>query len=626
MANSIVTTQNIQKNCNIALPLSGIHSIISKDNRMFLRDNKIVGSIIFENSKCIVDSLNTVTSKKYKKIYATDNSFITQIDQSDSLTKINTANNSLFNFSDQQNNQLSSTIKNIINYVYINNDKNNKFSNILWNNYLINDGNKFYWNSTENLNNKIACININTLTLKYSTIGATNTCQDILNIIPKNLRNIKLQIIIDKDVRGNIKDSLQIKDFYNGIVELQINQNNKFKNISCENIQNLEITNCNLSGNLLGKFNIDNVKNCQIYNNTFENIEYSIQLNSFNDKNLSKNYKAYFVKKLQDNSIKSIFKVKNSKCIIRDNNISNITFNMIYGTLNSEIYSYNNIITIYQYADDTYAKYNIKRPILYYLSKNSTCTAYDISIKKDSITFTDNNIFNDLSKQIQQIVIEQNVEMYLSNRYTFIYGYACPGSIFNHQHKKYILKKNDIKNKNNNTIQLPLGSMYYVPSTIINKTTIHNSENIGLISIDLNKSKVGLTYPNGYLNIVQNLSGRIDNLYTKYDKQIDKLINMDSFNQMPIPTVTQSNRIKSSFSQNAKYAKIYNNIFELNSNHYFITDGFTTNYLSTIISVQTGLPNKNINASGITNQYQYVIQYSQRIKINNNKYITNLQE
>jgi hypothetical protein len=44
--------------------------------------------------------------------------------------------------------------------------------------------------------------------------------------------------------------------------------------------------------------------------------------------------------------------------------------------------------------------------------------------------------------------------------------------------------------------------MYYVPSTLINKSTVYNDENIGLISIDLNKSKVGLTYPNGYLNIV----------------------------------------------------------------------------------------------------------------------------
>lgn len=624
MANSIVTTQNIQKNCNIALPLSGIHSIISKDNSMLLRNNKIEGSIIFENSKCIVDSLSTVISTKYKKIYATDNSFITQINQSDSLTKINTANNSLFNFSDDANNQLSSDIKNNINYVYINHDENNTFSKILWNNYLINDGNKFYWNSTDNLNNKIACANINVLTIKYGNIGATNIFQNILNIIPKNLRNIKLQIIIDNNFGNNL--DLQIKDFYNGIVELQITSINKFNNILCKNIQNLEITNCNLSGNLLGKFNIDNVKKCQIYNNTFENTAYSIQLKSFNDKDLSKNYKAYFLKKLQDNSIKSIFKVINSKCIIRDNNISNVTFNMVYGTLNSEIYSYNNNITIYQYSNDDYAQHNIKRPILYYLSKNSTCTAYDTSIKKNIITFTDNNIFNDLSKQIQQIVTDQNTEIYLSNRYTFIYGYACPGSIFNHQHKKYILKKNNIKNKNDNTIQLPLGSMYYVPSTLINKSTTYDSENIGLISIDLNKAKVGLTYPNGYLNTVQNLSGRIDNLYTKYDKQIDKLVNMDSFNQTPIPIVTQSNRIKSSFSQNAKYAKIYNNIFELSSNHYFITSGFTIDYLSTTISVQTGLPNRNNNVGGISNQYQYVIQYSQRIKIDNNKYITNLQE
>jgi hypothetical protein len=80
---------------------------------------------------------------------------------------------------------------------------------------------------------------------------------------------------------------------------------------------------------------------------------------------------------------------------------------MIYGTLNSEIYSYNNNITIYQYTDDIYAKNNIKRPILYYLSKNSTCTAYDTSIKKydtilkeDIIIFTNNNIFNNISEQI----------------------------------------------------------------------------------------------------------------------------------------------------------------------------------------------------------------------------------
>jgi hypothetical protein len=86
---------------------------------------------------------------------------------------------------------------------------------------------------------------------------------------------------------------------------------------------------------------------------------------------------------------------------------------------------------------------------------------------------------------------------------------------------------------------------------------------------------------------------------------------------MPIPISTLPTRKRSYLAENVKYAKIFNNIFNLQSNRYFIKDGFTSSYLGTTLCLSTALPIKNkytnitvYNSAINPESYAYCIQYA----------------
>lgn len=636
MRNSIFNNQNKSKNINDALPLTGLYSIISKNSNINIITNTLHRGMLLDNTKCIIDTLSSISKYSTSKVLAVNNSFVSEIKQNldTSINKVNNLNNSSYNFKYYSKNVLTSAQLELLEYVTIN-DTEKTLSSCLWNNELINDGNCFYWKYFNNINNKIICQNIYNYNINIKGSITFLKLNNILNYIPKNLNNITLNININDFSKLTIEneiDYLKINDFYNGKIYLTIptysTDITKGK-ISIKNIENIQIDKCKLKGKLDNIIQLDNVKNCYIHDCIFENT------NTQTLTGCGQNYKAKLAIKLNVKVFPIIY-IKNSKCILKDNSVSGIMYTFIYGDYNTIIHSYDNELTCYTFTETKY------RPIIYYLNRNSFCTAYDKSISKNDIKYdiakiTFNNteknyktnyidFINDINIQIQQLANNLNIEIFENIKYTFNYGYAVPGSIFNHYHKKYILNKEQLYFKNNQQLLLPLGTLFYTPKVIFNTNTKYDENNIGLITVDNNTVNVGLTYQDGAFNFIQ--YNNEQKIYSKYDNLLNKLNDSTNYNVLPIPLTSLTTRIKSSWAENCKYARIFNNIFELSGNRYFISGALSKDYLSTNICLSTSNPvkNKEYNNISDTNVFTYVVQYSQRIDYNKNIYVTNLQE
>jgi hypothetical protein len=79
MRSSLFNKQNKNKNINISLPLTGLYSIISENSNINILNNYLKKSILLDNSKCIIDSLSSITEYTTSKVLATNNSLVTEI-------------------------------------------------------------------------------------------------------------------------------------------------------------------------------------------------------------------------------------------------------------------------------------------------------------------------------------------------------------------------------------------------------------------------------------------------------------------------------------------------------------------------------------------------------------------
>lgn len=296
---------------------------------------------------------------------------------------------------------------------------------IWWNKQLINDGTcyKFFGNNINDIiyPYKIISFNINEIN------GLTqDALENILLYIPKDLHQAKLCINLSGSTTNNLIYNLS--GFYNGKIQIYNKNENysksRFNIINCETV---DIHNIYLNNNYYSlascPIKLNNVESVLISNSRINNIITNDQY-----KNLINSYSNYSYKVDILSSANTLYKygtlieIDNSNVILLNNEFNQKytqgslkNFVHIIAKKNSKVVSKNNN---FYFSNN---KLLNKRPIIFYSGYNSVITAID-----------NYSVFNN-NKEL----LSQKISGMIWN--SALYGYAIPGAIFNHCHKKHIL-------------------------------------------------------------------------------------------------------------------------------------------------------------------------------------------
>lgn len=737
MTKFIINPINKQQNKNRTnLDLSGLHSIINLKT-----NSKILYSVI--NGSIIADNSNLITNDNFNidKILALNNSNITTLDEKqivnnnlrDKYINVNNNSNSLYNLNYPIISDIPiTTIGNSL-YKYQNNNEQLNYttwlSEIVWNPYLLNNGSKFIWYQSESLSSYYL-VNHKNENIVFSPRTCA-ICNEKIKHIPKNLYNKKLIIDLPNNLTNN--NTILIENFFNGTVQIHMDV---FSNgiLKCQNIQNLILKfkeknylNQDLNSNLnskepfkkiFGKIILNKIENCIIEELTFVNtinnsndykykyidsITYSSVIEnqdelynlSEEDANLyivNHNYNYnYIIQKNIINNQDNPFTISiiNSNVILR-----NCTFNKckqlnIYCTLNSKLTAYNNIFNFIKNLGVF-----VRRPILYYISKNSFCTAtndiisyniytssttsdidlidygryieiikqndeskiiyYSTGMITSSIIFGNLNLnsnkYQNFNYYNNSIHNQQYLETNKDDKFTYIYGFAYPGSFFNHQHKSKLLTRKQLTNgdliKNK---QLPICSMYQIPRKIIDEDIskkdkqklldgskqYDNTKTIGYHIADCNSTYIGISYLSGYYSY-KIYPQKKERTLLDLQKTLQKINSEEFITNIIFPNPSDLKRYKSQYADNLKYAKIIRHHFNLKTSPYFNSSLLSTtsnlqneSYVKNkfLISVPTSLLYSTDlqNKKMITLQTHILaIQYNQFVHYNKLMFQTNI--
>ena len=213
----------------------------------------------------------------------------------------------------------------------------------------------------------------------------------------------------------------------------------------------------------------------------------------------------------------------NSTVLIKNSTFSKCSLVTIIAALNSKITSYNNTFNF-----DTISSENILdgfRKIIFYGIANSLINSSNCNTNIGTLyTFNDDQMYS-INTQLDKILANKNDNAYEVNRFTFLYGYVHPGSIFNHYHKDNILKKQQYQDIDNiANYSLPIGSIYSITTKItdnklLTNNTFQETSDIYFGNHLLNTSPyIGNSYTNGcyhYTSSVLNLTNRPSDLIHK---------------------------------------------------------------------------------------------------------------
>ena len=627
--NTQINTQNLQTN----LHLSGIHSIINKKSNVIMCNDNITGSIIADSSNIIIDDITNISSIYQNVIFSTNNSKVTRLS---GQINVNNNNGSMYNYNNPSGNIPISQVNGI-----------DQLTTQTWNPYLVNDGNKFIWYETQRLNDYYIVNNTGQTIIVDKIIGAQaqKKFNKLLSGIPKNLYGKTL--IINCPQQTEMSNNLIVSGFYNGTVKILADYLGT-RNLQCINIQHLQITASKNADGIPTKTSISkcirlqNIESCTINDllffgnsvNTIDNITNIYNYNyAIERKNIINDFKLYII---------------NSNVVLSNNLFDICNQTNVYCTLNSKLTAYCNTFNFSSSNDFQ------RRPICYYISKNSFCTAckdtviinYNITDGYDHTTSAliyntqqPNNtqqLNNSISKQIEKY--KNVLESDDNDKKTFIYGFAYPGSFFNHEHKSKLLKRSDVKNADLiENKQLPLGSIYQIPNKIASSVLTGNtqysvSSTIGYHICNSPSTYIGISYNSpipGYFTykIYKQGDAQTEKQFKKtvdaLERQTTKLNQIHEFsNNIIFPQPTLQRRYKGKYSENIKYSQIMRHHFYLNTCPYFnmsLLSAFFQQYeerplLASIPSALYGsIPKDSANRVKLAIQYNQFVNYDKTI-------------
>lgn len=631
MADLYLNTQNNIQNLQNNLHLSGVHSIINKKSNVTLCTNNISGSIIADSSNIIIDNITNISSRHQNVIFSTNNSKITQLNKQ---IAVNNNNGSMYNFNNPSGTIPTSKVNSV-----------DQLANQSWNPYLVNDGNKFIWYNTNKLND-YKLVNNSGQTIIIPRITGSNTQADfnqLIKNIPKNLYGKTLIINCPDTV---IKTTnLIISGFYNGTVKIIADQLGE-RILWCTDIEHLQIT--SESSNIQKYIKLQNIELCTINSLTFSGgTSKSGPKNTIDNISAIYNYNYAIQKKHTEDNFKLY--IINSNVVLSNCNFTTCDQTTIYCTLNSKLTAYYNS---FNYSSNNDFQ---RRPICYYISKNSICTAYkDTIIINYNVTDGYNSGVSELVFDTQQLnnSINNQIAKYKdilesddNDKKTFIYGFAYPGSIFNHEHKSKLLKRKDVKNADLiGRKQLPLGSIYQIPNKIADKVLNGSnqyaaSSTIGYHIFNSPSTYIGISYNQpipGYFTyrIYKQNANQTEKEFNKtvdaLERQMSKLNQMHQFsNNIVFPQPTLQRRYKGKYSENIKYGQIMRHHFYLNTCPYFnisLLSSFFENYEERplLASIPSALYGAIPFSDG--NNVKTAIQYNQFINYDKTIFNTNIED
>lgn len=657
MANLYLNAQNIIENSQqINLHLSGMHTIINKKSNITMYNDIISGTMIADSSNIIIGSnVNLYIEKLNNHIFATNNSKITTLNNQQQIF-VNNNNGASYNFNLPDNNippiSCLTTYQTTQPLVYETDKK--ELKNQQWNPYLVNDGNKFIWYKTDKINDYYLTDNKN-VQLAFMPLNNISKFNQQMANMPKNLYGKTLTIHCPNTTNTQPLNGvlLTISGFYNGTIKI-IGDGIKNRIIYCSNIQNLEIIS-DKSTYITNYIKLQNIENCIIDGLSFGKADSIVETDYANIDNIRNKFNYnYQIQKLKaDNWFK--LNIVNSNVVLRNCRFGTCKQTVIYCTLNSKLTAYNNY---FNFGGSNNFK---RRPICYYISKNSFCTAYGDKIQIEyntqnagqstsiELLYDTQQLNNSIQKQLEKY--KSVVTSYDNDTKTFIYGFAYPGSIFNHEHKSKLLTRQTLNNADLIAQrQLPIGSMYQIPKKLANNilhgTEYATSSTIGYHQSQLTSAYIGTSYQlpiPGYFTYKiyvpknsehSNVVKAFNNTLTAMQKQLNKLNSQKDATKKTIffPQISAPGRYKSDYAENIKYSKILRHHFNLNTCPYFNHALLNTNmqdsqYNTLHVSVPSALYG-TIPSAYQTDQYDTIlaIQYSQFVNFDKTIFKTNIED
>lgn len=403
-------------------PITGVWTIAMEDSTINVRNcfisNYDKGCIIASNSELTIDESNfVINQEKYKTIpvVGIKNSKI-YWDKPQHYPYLITNQDSFANF---PSTMIQTALPNTgtIDAVPFDRSREN-LKNAFALPRLLNDGSTFYWDDS----NPLYSSDISYYEVFIPEYGPYDPTTSLKNL-QKNLHRRELRI----NINGNITNELIIKDFYNGKVILNIDDNVNINKITFLNLDQVEIngnehTITSIDSENEVMFMFDNIKYVSIHDLKV-NMHRSEIPNKFSDYDPNINiinYKYNLYKLYKSGMWKACIEIKSSNAII-----SNCVFNDCYCTI---IGSCNSLIT----GENNKFNYN------------ANITIDSVIVRPICYLSTHNSIINDNSSIGNVITNECKLaDMTLNNNQSdkttsFIPGIATPGSFFNHSHIELI--------------------------------------------------------------------------------------------------------------------------------------------------------------------------------------------